>query len=99
MRRAAARHTRWRITVHRVSRMFGAVVNDDRRAVVVSTEIESGAGILLHVDLVGETPHFSAHAFAVGSGRFDILGHRAATADFGFGMRHRKPPDLACDLA
>jgi hypothetical protein len=58
MRGAAPRHARRRVAVHRIGRMLGAVIGDDRRAIVVSAEVETGAGILLDVDLVGETADF-----------------------------------------
>ena len=36
--------------------MLGAVIRDDRRAIVIGAEVETRAGILLDIDLVGETP-------------------------------------------
>src|SRR6266853_1828697 len=65
VRRAATRHARRRVAVHGVGRMFGAVIGDDRRAIVVGAEIETGAGILLDVDFVGETANLPPRQFAL----------------------------------
>ena len=97
MRRAAARDRRGRIAVHRIGRMLGAIIGDDRRAIVIGAEVETRAGILLHVDLVGETPDLAPRTLALRSRILDFVGHRAAAANFGLGMRHRKSRDLAGD--
>src|SRR4051812_16397874 len=77
--------------------MVGAVICDDRRAIVVGSEIETGAGVLPDVDLISEAPEFLPRQFALRSGVLDVAGNRAAAADFSLGMRHRKPRDLAGD--
>ena len=55
----------------------------------------------LHIktaDIVGHSlGSIVAQTFAVRSVVLDVGGHRAAAADFGFGMRHRKPRNLAGD--
>src|ERR1700694_3557318 len=55
MRGAAARDGRRRISVHRIGRMLGAVIRNDRRAIVIGAEVETRAGILLDVDFIGAT--------------------------------------------
>jgi len=45
--------------------MLGAVIGDDRRAIVIGTGNETGAGILLDVDFVGETANFPPRQFAL----------------------------------
>src|SRR3981189_3125170 len=95
MRRAAARHDRWRVVAHGVGGRFNAVIGDDRRSVVIGTKIEAGAGILLDVDLIGEPADLTAYALALRSRVLDLWRYRAAAAYFGFGMRHRKLGHLA----
>src|SRR5882757_5070412 len=77
--------------------MRGAVINDDRRLIVVSAEVEPGAGILLHIDLVGETADLASRALTFRSCLLNVVGHRTAAANFSFRMRHRKPRNLAGD--
>src|SRR5882757_10274821 len=77
--------------------MRGAVINDDRRLIVVSAEVEPGAGILLHIDLVGETADLASRALTFRSRLLDFVRHRTAAANFCFRMRHPKPRDLAGD--
>src|SRR5674476_318375 len=97
MRRSAARDRRWRIAIHRIDRMFRPIIVDDRRAIVIAAEIETRAGILLDVDLVGETPDLPPRQLAGRSGILDIFRNRTTAANFGFRMRHREPRDLAGD--
>src|SRR5271169_1306224 len=97
MRRTAARHNRWGIAAHRIGRLLGAVIGDDRRRIVVGTEVETGAGILLDIDFVSQPSGLPPRTFAFGSRILDFAWHRAATANLGFGMRHRKARNLAGD--
>ena len=73
--------------------MFRSVVNDDRRAIIVGTEVEPGAGILPDVDLVGELPDLSPCQLAARPRILDLSGYLATPADLGLGMRHREPRD------
>src|SRR3954451_9909030 len=95
MWRATVRNRGRRIAVHRVGRMRRAIIDNDRRAVVIASEIETSAGILLDVDFVREPPDLPARKFAPWSHLFDFVGYGATAANFSLGMRHRESRDLA----
>ena len=77
--------------------MSRSVIGDDRGPIVVGAEVQSGAGILPDVDLVGEPADFLPCPLTAGSCLLDFIGYRAATTNLCLGMRHRKPRDLARD--
>lgn len=54
--RPAAGHGRWRELVHAVRRRRLAVVGDEMRAVVEVAEVQSGAAVLLDVQVVQRSP-------------------------------------------
>src|SRR3982751_2494276 len=95
MWRAAARNRGRRIAVHRVGRMRRAIIDNDRRAVVIASEIETSAGILLDVDFVRDPPDLLSRKFAPRSNLLDFIGYGATSAKFSLGMRHRESRDLA----
>src|SRR5260370_921667 len=97
MRGGATRHARRRVAVDRIGRMFGTVIGNDWRTIVVGAEVETGAGILLDVDLVGETADFPPRFCASRSRLLDFIGHRATAANFSLGVRHRESRPLAGD--
>src|SRR3954447_21628083 len=94
---AAARNARRRIVAHRVGRVFAAIIDDDRRAIVVAPEIETRTRILLDVDRIGETPDLLSCTFAARSGILDFVGYRATATNFRLGVRHREARNLAGD--
>src|SRR4051812_13323954 len=97
MRRTATRHRRGRVAVHRIGGMFGAVIGDDWRALGVSAEVETAAGILPDVDFIGEAPGFPPNLLSLRSRILDLGGYRTAAADFRLGMGHGESRNLAGD--
>ena len=73
-RKPAARRRGRREVRHRKTRLLGAVIGDDRRAVVEITEIESGAAILLHVQIIGGLSHLLADGVALRPRLLDFSG-------------------------
>src|SRR5256714_8586927 len=94
MRRAAARNSGWRIAAHRIGRVFGAIIDDDRRAIVVAAEIETRTSILLDVNLIGEPPDLSSRNFAPCSRILNLIGYRATATNFRLGVRHGETRNL-----
>src|SRR2546423_15571898 len=94
MRRAAARNSGWRIAAHRIGRVFGAIIDHDRRAIVVAAEIETRTRILLDVDLIGEPPDLSSRNFAPCSPILDLIGYRATAMNLRLSVRHRETRNL-----
>src|SRR5205807_10048247 len=97
MRCSTSGHRGGRVAVHGIGRMSRSVIGDDRGPIVVGAEVQSGAGILPDVDLVGEPADFLPCPLTAGSCLLDFIGYRAATTNLCLGMRHRKPRDLARD--
>src|SRR5215212_7076076 len=95
MRRAAARNGGRRIVAHRIGRVFGSIIDDDRGTIVVAAEIETCTSILLDVDLIGETADLLSRKFAPRPRILDFVGYRAAPTNFRLGVRHREARDLA----
>src|SRR3954451_2368407 len=90
MWRATVRNRGRRIAVHRVGRMRRAIIDNDRRAVVIASEIETSAGILLDVDFVRDPPDLLSRKFAPRSHLLDFIGYAPTSQISTLGIRHRE---------
>ncbi len=97
MRHARARRRRGREVAHGVGRGGLAVIGDDRRALIVVAKVETGAAILLHIEVVGGLSDRGAHALALGAVSFDLRRDRFASLAHGLRVVHGKMRHLLGD--